>query len=134
LRQREASLKVEVAQALMEARQADLLEAAHAVPTGAGSPVGVDTRIHLFQYLDHVNQLLNEAKDKASAARERLLEADQRRKEATTDAEALESLRDAEWKEYQQQMARQVRYQLDEIAIQRWVGPQTNRRFSYERQ
>ncbi len=133
LQQQLANMELESAFSEVATIQAQLVKAARITGVQAGELIDVGARIQTFQYMDRMNQLQTQAEETASEAEQKLLQADKHRRVATIDAEALNFLHEQQIKQHQQQTARELQNQMDEVAMQQWAGtgasrPLTNKR------
>jgi flagellar protein FliJ len=118
-RQLQARRVWEAAQSEVESLLERLMQTAEAVENRIGRTIEADCWTAQFQHMTQVRLAVDAAEVKAKRALEGLEEANRLRRITATEVEALEHLRQEQWREHRQETALAEQHRIDDVYLHR---------------
>lgn len=122
--QRQALAAVEALRATLRELQDQLSTKAEEIQGQLGTPLPSGEWIARYQHSAFIEKAIERAELELQQAVQRLSEADTRRKQITTEVEALLHLRERQWEDHAEETRHQEQIQLDDIGMRRWISAQ----------
>lgn len=120
------------AQVVVEARvrvdglKTRLLSVSSSLHSAVGQGVSPGQWVNAYAMSEHIGRQIELAEQSAKAAEDKLAAAAKQRTAVSTEVEALASLRQQKWEQWQHEAAAKAQEQSDEVTMRRWTAAQTS--------
>jgi flagellar FliJ protein len=118
--QRQALMAVEVARTEVASLQNQLVRKAEEIQGKLSTPLPSGEWIARYQHTAFIERAIERAELQVQQAVKNLVEANTRRRQITTEVEALLHLRQQQWVDHAEETMHQDQIQLDDVGMRRW--------------
>jgi flagellar export protein FliJ len=121
LEQQRARVAVDAAQEKVQQLRNQLTRVAESLSPLVGRPVAMHLWASQYEHTERLGRSIQASEQEVTVAKEKLRQAAAARAQVATEVEALATLRQKQWDEWQQAFQKADQERLDEVGLRRWL-------------